>query len=338
MVRNLSAAAAILVAAAAFAAPRDTVTFNNVVSNGPDGNAANGIQTFNAVGGYTAYKMLFSGDVQPVNTGTFQSELRIKAINPLNATVATVQPFTTAATWAGVLSFSTEIDTADQDPAGMWTFRFYESFDDGGTASIDANWDAFTITWDDQAPPPPPPPPADDLGDIDVGTQIVADYNLAAGEVHWYRINVVNDVTVGNGIYCDLHTDGSALAPTNDTEIGVYSSPSGALLDNDDDGGNGLLSQLSYGAGRRLGFANGLNFEGQAGDLLTGEYYVAVSGFNATFGAANYTVTSTSVNTGLARFTVKCGRPPCSIADINSDGQVDFFDYLDFVVAFDAGC
>ncbi|MDX2145935.1 MAG: hypothetical protein SFZ23_00295 [Planctomycetota bacterium] len=355
---KLSAVATLALAAAAFAAPRDTVTFNGVDSNGPLNNAANGLRDFAATGGYSAFRISFAGDVVPVNTGTFRTELRILVTPPASfGAPFTIAPFATGTTWTGTLSFTLDrnIDPG-VDPAGNWNFRFYETFDDGGTASVDAQWTTFSATWDD-APPPPPPPPsgAIDLGDVGLGTVINRSDALAAGQVIWYRINLTQDVGAGApNTYLDLDTLGTALVttvpgPSADTEIGIYRAPSGTRVANDDDSGPGLTSQLSFGAGRRLAnFAQtgadtapneGANFSGQAGATLgAGEYYIAVSGFSTTHLDAAYGVTSTSTLTGTVQTNIRFGAERCGPADFNGDGQSDFFDYLDFVVAFDTGC
>lgn len=96
--------------------------------------------------------------------------------------------------------------------------------------------------------------------------------NLGAGEVKWYSFSY------GGGAGFTIDTEGSAIAPSNDTELGLYDS-SGNLLVEDDDGGTGLLSLLD------------------SGPLPAGTYYLAMGGFNTTFGAG-WQATSTSTNSG----------------------------------------
>jgi hypothetical protein len=354
MIRTISASAAILLAATAFAAPRDPQSFTNVDSNGPLGNAVNQVRNFTVTDSYLAFKITFSGNLAVVNAGTFASEARAQLTPPAGfGAVFTVQPFTQG-TFTGTLAFTQDVlRPAGANPQGNWTVRFFESFDDGGTSSVDANWTNFDLVFDDTPPPPPPPPAgAIDLGDVSVGTNITDSQTLAlpTPQIIWYRINVPE--AFSGATFMDVTTLGSSLTSgtlaSTDTELGIYAAPSGTLVANDDDGGPGLTSQLSFGGGRRLGnFASvdgalaseGLNFSGQNGATLpAGEYYIANAGFNATFNATNYNVTTTSARTGTIVINIKGGTAPCGPADFNADGSSDFFDYLDFVQVFDAGC
>jgi len=70
-----------------------------------------------------------------------------------------------------------------------------------------------------------------------------------------------------------IETDGAY-----DSEIGLYDA-NGTLLGNDDDGGNGVGSLLNFGGG----------------GLADGTYYLAVSGYNATF-ANGFAVTAGSAS------------------------------------------
>ena len=87
------------------------------------------------------------------------------------------------------------------------------------------------------------------------------------------------------------------MAPDNDTEIGLYRAD-GTLVASDDDDGSGLLSQLSFGASfpTRPPVGNGAAYNGRDGNLPAGTYYLSVSGFNSTFGASCWGVTSTSTS------------------------------------------
>ena len=76
-------------------------------------------------------------------------------------------------------------------------------------------------------------PAATDLGALTIGTPTTASPTLAAAnEVLWYTL------TIGAGtsaeVYLDIDTEGTALAPGNDCEIGLFSSD-GTLIASDDD-------------------------------------------------------------------------------------------------------
>lgn len=118
-----------------------------------------------------------------------------------------------------------------------------------------------------QAFVPPTPPPS--IGAI-LGGSIGG--NLAAGSVDWYSFDYS-----GGGF--SLDTEGSALGPSNDTELGLFDS-NGQLVASDDDGGTGLLSLINSPA-----------------NLPNGTYYVAIGGFNTSY-ANGFSATSTSANSG----------------------------------------
>src|SRR6185295_2899858 len=86
-----------------------------------------------------------------------------------------------------------------------------------------------------------------------------------------------------------IGTAGSVTTDTgtgaSDTEIGVYTAD-GLLVATDDDGGGGVLSLLTFGAG------------GTAGDLTAGTYYLAAGCYNTSFGGADWNVTPSATATG----------------------------------------
>ena len=141
-----------------------------------------------------------------------------------------------------------------------------------------------------------------DLGNIGDTTAIYdtpdvlhSDANgLAAGEVAWFRFTFAG--TSGLTGFLDIDTWlGSANAI--DTEIGLYDSL-GNMIANDDDDGESLRSALSFGATtptRQLtaGFGNRVAGNGRDGVLANGTYWLAVGEFDTTWGASNWTVTST---------------------------------------------
>lgn len=126
-----------------------------------------------------------------------------------------------------------------------------------------------TLTLSAFVPPTPPASQAVSLGGSITGS-------LAAGQVNWYSFT-----TAGGAVSFD--TEGSALSPSNDTELFLYDS-NGSLLGTDDDDGTGLLSILNSG-------------DELPASLAAGTYYLAIGSFN-TVGNPDWTVTSTSSNTG----------------------------------------
>ena len=138
----------------ALAAPRESVTFLAVPSDGRIGDAANTIltTTFNgsdAGGAYTARFLTLSGAQTEVNTSTLQSEAAI-LITPPGGTPFIARPIVTSVMGTEIIpAGSFVIPVGSFTTAGQWSFAFFELFDDAG---LDANWDTITFTLDDAAP------------------------------------------------------------------------------------------------------------------------------------------------------------------------------------------
>ncbi|MEL6393243.1 MAG: PPC domain-containing protein, partial [Bacteroidota bacterium] len=122
----------------------------------------------------------------------------------------------------------------------------------------------------------------------------------ATGEIDsdlaWFAVNFQG---YGTGDLV-VNTEGS----TNDTELGLYDS-AGNLIDNDDDGGTGLLSMVS------------------AADLPAGTYYVVVGDFNTSFGSTGFSV---SPGTGGGDIVVNFAVEGCEICQdvtvsLDADGM-----------------
>jgi hypothetical protein len=141
----------------ALAAPRESVTFTAVPSNGLIGSAANTNQTTtfagsDAGGAYSAQFLTLSGSVTEVNAATLQSEAAI-LITPPGGTPFIARPITTSVTGTETIPAGAfVIPVGSFTTAGEWNFRFFELFDDGGTTGVDATWDTITLTLDDGAP------------------------------------------------------------------------------------------------------------------------------------------------------------------------------------------
>lgn len=266
----------------------ETVSFTNVPSQ-----AGSGMVTYNVglTGGYTLGDIDWDGFATALQTYTYGSELRLDLSGPLGAgtiQLGTGSSYAPGATFTG----SSSLFSGLGDPAGTWTFDFYESYDDGGDGLPDANWDYIDFFFGDWSPPTPPP--ATDLGTL-TGDTSVSGY-LGAGEVHWYMF------TIGPVPYCDITTNNST--GVTDTELGLYEDVLGALIATDDDDGFSLLSTLSFGTGSGMTLGDPWNLggdgiaNGEDGPLGPGTYYLAFGGYNTTFGTSGWDVTSTSSQTG----------------------------------------
>ncbi|MFO0375613.1 MAG: GC-type dockerin domain-anchored protein [bacterium] len=178
-------------------------------------------------------------------------------------------------------------------------------------------------------------------------TPLVVDTNLAAAEVKWYSFTTTQDASPT--VFFDFHTGGSLLAPSNDTESGLFNLATGARVAATDDAG-GLRSLLSFGqTDPSRSYTDPTNAAiGQTSPTLpAGNYAIALSGFNADF-ANGFVANSTSANSGPVRLTLATnGLPPslaCNVADIvaiggqpPADGILTGDDFNAFIGAFANG-
>ncbi len=138
-----------------------------------------------------------------------------------------------------------------------------------------------------------------------------------------FRLNF--DATAADNLLLVIDTEGSGLS---DTEIGLFDQ-AGNLIADDDDGGTGFLSRLSFGAG------------GADGDLASGVYDIAIGAHNTDF-ADGPSVTSHSTATGGYNLNIELYEIPSATTSWTGSlaaGEVAFFDFTltDPVVAADGG-
>ncbi|MFO0839053.1 MAG: DVUA0089 family protein [Phycisphaerae bacterium] len=152
-------------------------------------------------------------------------------------------------------------------------------------------------------------PSATDLGTLTNPQTInLSGITINAGDIIWYTLTIP---AVSTPVYLDIDSEGSALAPSNDTEIGLYTSI-GDLVASDDDDGDSLRSQLTFGAGfpARPAVGAGLAYDGRDGNLAAGTYYLCIAGFNTTFGTSGWGVTSASANVGSGNLNIVLNNNP----------------------------
>lgn len=289
-------------AAVARGEPRESVTFTDVISNGALNTAGNSLRSATFTGDYTVTRVRVSGTLTKINTQTLAREARVQVTPPAGPAFI-LQPFTQG-TFTGSISTSTYVLTLAvpvSPAAGVWNFRFYEAFDDPGN---DARWDTITITLDDSLPDPPV---AEDLGTLALPTTLNRATALSPGMVKWYKLTLAEPVTAAGLRYLDITTAGSVVGAGDDTEVALYNT-AGVRLAEDDDDGPGGTSLLSFGAGSRIGAS-----QGQDGDLAAGVYYVAVAGFDATFGPGFF-VTTTNGSVGQLAVSLTHAPTPVTIS------------------------
>ena len=139
--------------------------------------------------------------------------------------------------------------------------------------------------------------------------------NIGPPPILWFKFTIS---AVSPAMFLDIDTSGS----TFDTMIGLYDNAGNRVASDDDSGGSGGLSQLSFGVASpaRAAFGSGLPFQGQNGPLVAGTYYLALAAFPTTFGPTGWTVTSTSTRNGTGSLHLRLGPPGAMpIADAGFD-------------------
>ncbi len=134
-----------------------------------------------------------------------------------------------------------------------------------------------------------------DIGDYGESTgPVAANVTLVnPGDIMWARITLTNDFLGSSNRTVIFDTEGTAVI---DTELGLFDN-TGTLIANDDDGGTGLLSRLSFGT-------NGGN-----GGIPAGVYYIATGDFNINY-ADGFSAISTGLDTGTININVSVTLPP----------------------------
>lgn len=192
-------------AAAASADFNTGIQAGPIDSNGPAGDAVNGIYTFTYTGSSAAtYNSIrVRGTATSGGIGSFLSELRWQFVGASTINSGAVASGTT---WTGgsAVDNTQSFSSFSMTNGTSYSFRMWESFDDGGTSGVDATWS--NLQFDFGGPPPAP-------SAIHVGT-----YTAGLFDINTFTSNY-------------------------DTEIGLYDA-AGALLGSNDDA-VGLQSQLT---------------------------------------------------------------------------------------------
>ncbi|MGQ0627768.1 MAG: DVUA0089 family protein, partial [Phycisphaerales bacterium] len=169
------------------------------------------------------------------------------------------------------------------------------------------------------------PPASTDLGTLAEGLS-AGMVEVSGGSVQWLKFTLNQDIVAGGSVYLDIDTEGSTTTGNNDTYIGLFDAQ-GLRIQFDDDDGSGFQSQLTFGATSppRPAFGNGVAYNGRDGGLAAGTYYLALTLFPATVNATEWSVTSTSANSGtiLARLllaNVPGGGVPTEFTDLGALG------------------
>jgi hypothetical protein len=136
----------LIVLAFAFSASlwaQETVPFTNV-----DSQASSGVVSYDVTltGGYDLGIIDWDGIVNVLAAGTYGSELKCEVSGPLGTTILTLGSGTSYASGTNFTD-NTSYFNGLGDPAGTWSFDFYESYDDGADGLPDANWSSIDFTF-----------------------------------------------------------------------------------------------------------------------------------------------------------------------------------------------
>ncbi len=165
---------------------------------------------------------------------------------------------------------------------------------------------------------PGDPTPANyvDLGDIAIGqVKDSGEVDLASGKYVWFRINVLNDISVSSS-WLDIDTLGPNVIQNN--MMAIYDNQKNLVAIDNDSGGSGtagtnFAAAMSFGAGsgQRLSLspAGGVLSNGFNGQLSAGVYWVCLGAYFTTFPDPNnnWDTTTSSTTAGKVRVKVTAG-------------------------------
>jgi hypothetical protein len=136
-------------AATCLAAPQDTITFTNQVSDGLNGSALNQVDQTSIANTYPVHRVRVNGTLVSGGVNSYESEARI-LVTPPTGSPFVLQPFSVPAAFGTVTTpvggYVYDLPSAVPSSHGVWTWRFYESYDDPG---VDATWSTISFTLDD---------------------------------------------------------------------------------------------------------------------------------------------------------------------------------------------
>jgi hypothetical protein len=307
----------------------DEVTdlFENVPSNRTQATSTE-VRTYTAIGGYLCGKLKISGEIVDAIACSSPNDARIEITPPNGTPFVADLGINTNDSFARIVNQDILLPSV-QDPAGTWTFRFYESVDEQG-AAVDANWTSVAFGFASTSLPV-----ATDLGVIGTttGGLRVDDDVVGPSQIRWYKFEVpAPGVQAGNGSFFDVHVFGSSFADigrgVNDTTIALYNANGQIVALNDDNKSpDERTSRLSFGASSSPRPAVGLGnpFSGQTGPTLApGVYYLGVAEYGALY-QAFWTAQSVAGQTGTVDVTLvtNLSAAACNDLDFNNDGNIE---------------
>ena len=207
-------------------------------------------------------------------------------------------------TWTGILNASYTVG----NPLHFWAYQDSLGFDPNGTS----NWSNISVTLSTLPSQPTPTATSIVLPSSNPGT-------LTASTIDWYTFNYS-----GSGAFSIATEDVSLSDP--DTEIALYSN-TGTLIAQNDDADPSHFNFMSY-----LGIGDGT--------LSSGDYYIAVGGFDSHF-ANGFNAFSSSGRTGDYLLNLSAIVPPVAtpvtlpgindvttVTDTLADSEVSWYSFV----------
>ena len=250
-------------AATASANPRETIQFSNVDSDGNYMDATNVVLTQTVTGGYSVGRVRFSGTLNAVNPGTYESESVFEVIPPSGPSFF-IQPSFVDDTYTSTTFTDIELilDEAITDAAGTWTIRFFETYND---SDVDANWSNWQLVLDDGPAATDRFVESADAGSLP-GTATVVD--TRTGPLAMIRAEIANDEDLFKIQICDpaSFSASTMFGTALDTRLYLFDANGMGVVGNDD-----VEIGLDYYYQSEITAPPG---------LAPGEYYLAVTIYN----------------------------------------------------------
>lgn len=306
----LAAGVAMSAASTAMAGFSTGVQAGPLNSNGPAGDALNGVYTFNYAGpAFLPGSFRFSGDLTSGGIGSWATEARWRVTAPSGEifTMSAGLPGSVTGSFTSTNFSNVTVNTAGAlsgvaNSVGTWTFNAFESFNDGG-ASVDATWSNFSFDFDDFVPPTPPT--AFNLGNLAPGGMVMGQNAYVANTVQWYKVTLGAAIPAGE--LFRVHTAGNTLVGNSfgdgDTEIALFDSLGNVIASNDDQGGF-RWSKIDITTG-----------------MAAGDYYIAAAAYDLSFGTG-WTASASDAGTVTGDMKITVIPAPGSLALLGLGGLI----------------
>lgn len=266
-------------------------------STGVQGNPLNGVFSFNYAGpAFQVGNITLTGTLTSGGNGSWASESRYRVTTPGGLTFNSPANDPLNGTWVGDRAINSTHNAAalGMGGAGLWTFEFFESFNDGGD-TVDAIW--TNINFDVQVGMPPPPPPPVFSGTFAGTPNVVTNGVPVNGTTIWNHLAPQPGLTDGAGE--GVHAYGPAVGFTEaGNEVGYRYEHGGGDLQGDL---TGLSTDIDLiildSTGLPINALEASAFGGTTPEQVLiagaapGTYYFVIDTFGAANAGSNFTLT-----------------------------------------------